>query len=220
MRGPQKPRKEPRQARSRFLVETIVEAAARVFDAHGYDGANTNQIARIAGVSVGSVYQYFPNKDALVTALHERHVRHMLELIEQVDEATSGASLRAATERIVARSLELHRAEPRLAQLLHAELPTLEQRRALSAASQAVFDRTRRLLSSHRPEIVQPDLELATYVVLRMFEELVHAAALDPPPGVDDDALRRAISDAILGYLTGAATPAQAGTPADPPPVR
>ncbi|WP_437295569.1 TetR/AcrR family transcriptional regulator [Sorangium sp. So ce426] len=217
MKRPEKPRKEPRQARSRFLVETIVEAAARVFDAHGYDGANTNQVAKVAGVSVGSVYQYFPNKDALVTALHERHVRHMLRLVEQVDAAADGVSLRGATEALVERSLELHRSEPRLQRLLHADLPTLEQQRTLSAASRAVFDRTRRLLSRHGSEIVQPDLNLATYVVLRMFEELVHAAALDPPAGVEDGALRRAITDALMGYLTAGATPARAASPADRP---
>ncbi len=217
MKSPQKPRKEPRQARSRFLVETIVEAAARVFDAHGYDGANTNEVARVAGVSVGSVYQYFPNKDALVTALHERHVRHMVRILDQVDAAAGALSLREATERLVARSLEVHRTEPRLQRLLHADLPTLEQQRALSEASRAVLDRTRQLLARHSAEIVQPDLDLATYVVLRMFEELVHAAALDPPPGVEDGALRRAISDALLGYLTRAAGPTRAGSPADRP---
>ncbi|KYF53788.1 TetR family transcriptional regulator [Sorangium cellulosum] len=218
MKRPQTPRKAPRQARSRFLVDTIVEAAARVFDEHGYEGANTNRVARTAGVSVGSVYQYFPNKDALVTALHERHVRQMLQLLEQVDAAAEGSSLRESTEQLVARSLEVHRTEPRLQRLLHAELPTLEQRRALSAASQAVFDRTRQLLSRYSAEIAQPDLELATYVVLRMFEELVHAAALDPPPGVEEGGLRRAITDALLGYLTVAAgSGARADGPADPP---
>ncbi|WP_437778204.1 TetR/AcrR family transcriptional regulator [Sorangium sp. So ce1097] len=216
MKRPQTPRKAPRQARSRFLVDTIVEAAARVFDEHGYEGANTNRVARTAGVSVGSVYQYFPNKDALVTALHERHVGQMLRLLEEVDAAAEGYSLREATELLVARSLEIHRTEPRLQRLLHADLPTLEQQRALSAASLAIAERTRQLLSRHSAEIAQPDLELATYVVLRMFEELVHAAALDPPPGVEEGGLRRAITDALLGYLTVAAPRTPARTPPDP----
>ncbi|WP_437598550.1 TetR/AcrR family transcriptional regulator [Sorangium sp. So ce590] len=87
-------------ARECILVETIVEAAARVFDAHGYDGANTNEVARVAGVSVGSVCQYFPNKDALVTALHERHVRHMLRILDQVG-AAAGALRRAISDAIL-----------------------------------------------------------------------------------------------------------------------
>lgn len=67
------PRKTPSQQRSRFTYDTILEAAARVFDAEGMS-ATTNRIAERAGVSVGSLYQYFPNKQAL---LHELALRHI-----------------------------------------------------------------------------------------------------------------------------------------------
>jgi AcrR family transcriptional regulator len=67
------PRKRPLQARSKQTVEWIVEAAARVFRAEGFD-ATTNRIAELAGVSVGTLYEYFPNKEALLATLAERHV--------------------------------------------------------------------------------------------------------------------------------------------------
>jgi AcrR family transcriptional regulator len=72
--SPTSPRKSPRQERSRRTVERIVEAAARIFHEQGYAGATTNDIADEAGVSVGSLYQYFPNKDALLVALTTRHI--------------------------------------------------------------------------------------------------------------------------------------------------
>lgn len=68
------PRKHPRQQRSAETVERILTAAARIFDERGYRGTTTNHVARQAGVSIGSLYQYFPNKDALLVALAERHV--------------------------------------------------------------------------------------------------------------------------------------------------
>jgi AcrR family transcriptional regulator len=68
------PRKLPRQQRSAETVERILTAAARIFDERGYGGTTTNRIASEAGVSIGSLYQYFPNKDALLVALAERHV--------------------------------------------------------------------------------------------------------------------------------------------------
>lgn len=68
------PRKIPRQARSRATVDRILDAAARLFDAHGYRATTTNHVAEEAEVSVGSLYQYFPSKDALLTALAERHL--------------------------------------------------------------------------------------------------------------------------------------------------
>src|ERR1700736_5178789 len=60
-----RPRKAPKQERSREMVETILEAAARVFVREGYARATTNRIAAAAGISVGSLYQYFPGKDAI-----------------------------------------------------------------------------------------------------------------------------------------------------------
>jgi AcrR family transcriptional regulator len=70
---PVRPRKRPVQSRSKQTVEWLLEATARVFRAEGFD-ATTNRIAAAAGVSVGTLYEYFPNKDALLFALAERHV--------------------------------------------------------------------------------------------------------------------------------------------------
>lgn len=68
------PRKRPRQRRSAETVDRILGAAARILDERGYAGTTTNHVAASAGVSIGSLYQYFPNKDALLVALAERHV--------------------------------------------------------------------------------------------------------------------------------------------------
>ena len=68
------PRKLPRQERSRFTVEAILTAAERVVAEHGVEGATTNRIAEVAGVSIGSLYQYFPNKAALVQIVRKRTI--------------------------------------------------------------------------------------------------------------------------------------------------
>jgi AcrR family transcriptional regulator len=67
-----RPRKTPLQERSRNTVEVIVEAAARILTKEGAGALSTNRIAEVAGVSVGSLYQYFPNREAIVAALIER----------------------------------------------------------------------------------------------------------------------------------------------------
>jgi AcrR family transcriptional regulator len=72
--SPIEARKSPRQERSRRTVEKILDASARIFHEQGYAGATTNDVADEAGVSVGSLYQYFPNKDALLVALTRRHI--------------------------------------------------------------------------------------------------------------------------------------------------
>ena len=67
-------RKRPRQQRSRDLVARILDEAARLFETLGYHDTTTNHVAEAAGVSIGSLYQYFPNKDALLVGLAERHL--------------------------------------------------------------------------------------------------------------------------------------------------
>ena len=79
------PRKSASQERSRSTVDALLEATARVLVKEGYDRASTNRIAEVAGVSIGSLYQYFPNKEALVAAVIDRHT-------EQVSQVTRNAA--------------------------------------------------------------------------------------------------------------------------------
>lgn len=77
-----KPRKIPAQARSEFMVDILIEAAARILEERGFAGYSTNTIAEKAGVSIGSLYQYFPNKDALTYALIKRETQNFIQLLE------------------------------------------------------------------------------------------------------------------------------------------
>lgn len=76
-------KKMPKQERSKMLYESILEAATRVFEDADYNGSTTNKIAEKAGVSIGSLYQYFPNKDALVFALFDRYIEHRVRNFEE-----------------------------------------------------------------------------------------------------------------------------------------
>src|SRR3954454_14416021 len=76
-----KPRKAASQERSRATVDALVEATARILVREGCDKASTNRIAEVAGVSVGSLYQYFPGKEALVVAVIERHQQEIMQTV-------------------------------------------------------------------------------------------------------------------------------------------
>ncbi|MFP2932686.1 TetR/AcrR family transcriptional regulator [Pyxidicoccus sp. 3LG] len=182
------------------MVDVILEAAARVFDRHGYEGATTNRIAETAGVSVGSVYQYFPNKNALLTALHERHLVQIQAVVDEALGAPQGGTLREAIERIVRAVLRAHRVEPRLQRVLHVEFPYFEKPASASASARRLFERARALLNEHRAQLGREDLDLATHMALRMVESLVHSAVLEPP-ATGEDALEEAITTAVEGYL-------------------
>lgn len=197
------PRRTPRQARSQALVEAILEATARVLAQRGYAGTNTNLVAERAGVSVGSVYQYFPNKDSLVTALHERHAAQMYRAIDNVLAARQPRSLRGHVEAMVHALLAAHRVEPGLHQVLEKEFPFFDAPKNQSPADDSIYRRVQQLLEEHRGEIAPRNRDLATWVVLQTMESLVHAAVIDAPAQFSAISVERAIVDVLMGYLGG-----------------
>lgn len=195
------PRKTPRQARSQAMVEVILESTARVLAERGYAGTNTNVVAERAGVSVGSVYQYFPNKDSLVTALHERHGAQMYAAIATVLATERPDGLRGHVQAMVRALLAAHRVAPDLHRVLEREFPFFDAPRDQSAADGGIFRQVRQLLEAHRREIAPTDLDLATWMVLQTMESLVHAAAIEPPAMFAPDAVEAAIVQVLMGYL-------------------
>lgn len=201
MKSLPQPRKAPRQARSQQMVEVILEATARVLGERGYAGTNTNVVAERAGVSVGSLYQYFPNKDALITALHERHAGQMYAVIDEVLAASRARSLRGRVQAMVRALLAAHALYPALHRVLEKEFPFFDTPREESPADHDIFRRVRQLLDEHRPELAPRNLDLATWVVLQIMETLVHAAVIEPPAQFEPTALEASIVDALMGYL-------------------
>jgi AcrR family transcriptional regulator len=104
------PRKAPSQSRSQATVTAILDATARVLIERGYAATNTNAVAERAGVSVGSLYQYFPNKDALILALRERHTAQMEAVVQRAFEREAG-SLEEALSSVIDTVVEAHRVE-------------------------------------------------------------------------------------------------------------
>lgn len=184
------------------MVNIILEATARILAKRGYAGTNTNLIAAEAGVSVGSIYQYFPNKDALIGALHERHAEQMSEIIDAVLLSAQPNNLREHVSVMVHSLMAAHQCEPQLHQVLEREFPYFDLPYEQSPADQIIFKRVRRLLASFQAQITQTDLDLATWTVMHITEALVHTAVIEPPSGLALSHIEAAIIDAILGYLT------------------
>ena len=197
-----KPRKAPKQARSREMVDVILEATARVLAGRGYMRTNTNAVAEVAGVSVGSIYQYFPNKDALIAAVHRRHALQMRGMIVQVLSEPTPPTLRGAINALVNALLQAHLVEPGLHQVLETEFPLFDAGETGRPTRQGILDRVKKLLEKHRREINRPNLDLAAYIVLQIVESLVHKAVLQPPEHLSLPEIEEAVSEAVAGYLT------------------
>jgi len=125
-------RKRPRQERARITMEAILEAGTEVFAGRGYARTNTNEIARRAGISVGSLYQYFPSKDAILMALLERHLRAVEATIRGClpDLANDRVPLRRAVRGLLGRLVAVHEANPALSRAVEqpaGEMPKIPE---------------------------------------------------------------------------------------------
>src|SRR5882757_3033529 len=94
-------RRIPQQERGERRVADMLEAAASEFAEVGYDAATMKAIAKRAGASIGAVYQYFPNKAAVVSALRTQYVNEMDERWIHLEEATTGLSVKERVQRFV-----------------------------------------------------------------------------------------------------------------------
>lgn len=199
-----KPRRQPVQQRSRDTVEAVLEAAAQVFERHGYAAGTTNRIARRAGVSVGSLYQYFPSKDAILVALTEQHLARGAERLTPllVDFAVSPPPVQAGLERLVAEMVALHADRPRLHRVLFEECPRppeLQQR--LEAVTDAGAVAVAAWLAQ-RAEVTVHDVGLAAEMTVQILEGITHGLVIHPR-GERDPADYAAETVALLArYLT------------------
>lgn len=118
-----RPRRRPTQSRAHETVDAILGGVIRLLKRGRGSAITTNSIARAAGVSIGSVYQYFPNKQAMFAALHERHIEQVDRVLLLKIRESAGESLEQLVSHLMDGMIELHAADPELAALLDSEVP-------------------------------------------------------------------------------------------------
>jgi len=190
-----KPRKIPQQSRAEHTVATILEAAARVLETKGMEGMNTNLVAQRAGVGVGSLYQYFPNKDALIVALSKREgTVFFAEAAAALSEPTGQRALK----HLITVSVHQQLRRPALARALDFE----ENRPAIArelAASKAAFHEVIRQILAREDIPPQRNMETATNDLVAIVRAIVDAAGERGESDRRD--LESRVSRALFGYL-------------------
>jgi AcrR family transcriptional regulator len=185
-------------------VDTILVAAAQVFESHGYASGTTNRIAEKAGVSIGTLYQYFPSKEAIAVALLEQHIsdtdhrRHEWVGHMVVERHT----LKEALYHYVSEMLEMLSRQPRLQHILLEETPMPER------VHQALLEAERRAAKTLAglfrlfPEVRQDALEHTCFVVDQCVESLTHRFAAHPDDQfIPRDTFVKEVVTMLLAYL-------------------
>jgi AcrR family transcriptional regulator len=185
------------------MVETLLDATARVLTREGYDRASTNRIAATAGVSVGSLYQYFPNKEALVAALVARHNRDMLQLLRDALKKVASLDLATAMRELVKATLDAHLVDPALHRIFSEQVPRMGQLAKIEALQRETFLLVRAYLEERRKEISVRDLDAATSILVTTVEALTHEFVIRKPDALDRDRERfiDEVTRLIAGYL-------------------
>lgn len=198
------PRKSPQQARSRDTVDCILEGAAQVFETHGYAAGTTNRIAERAGVSIGSVYQYFPNKDAILVELIERHIEESRAILTPVIAEAIAAPTSLANDlgALLDTMATIHRERPGLHRVLFEESPRPAQIRSQldEIEEQAIAAISAYLDSS--PEVTARDTQTAARLIATLLEGATHRIAIADVSDADWQATADELVRMLVSYLT------------------
>jgi len=195
------PRKKPRQQRSQDTVECILDATARVLCSTGYDRASTNRVALAAGVSVGSLYQYFPSKEALVAALVDRHVEQMTSLVKAKLAEVSTAALEVAVRTMIESMFDAHRIDPRLHKVLIEQVPRIGKLEHVVGVEREVEALVAVFLAARKDEIRRSKLEAAAFVLCNLVEAVTHASVLAELKDPRRSEVASELTDMVLRYL-------------------
>lgn len=202
-KAPSIPRKSAKQRRSQETVAAILEAAAQVFQEGSYDKGTTDRIAERAGVSIGTLYQYFPDKDAILNVLFERHVEKVFAFLSDLTEhlREKAMSLDEVIRHLV-RAVAEHQEEDGKLHRAAAEIEAIPP--GLAERSRAFHARLRakmKDLMQASPEIRVKNLDCASYLVLVMVDAAIHGFMANPPADVSLEQLVDHVSTMVLTYL-------------------
>lgn len=201
-------RKTPRQERSTATVEAILEAATYILTTRGWEAFTTNEIARKAGVNIASLYQYFPNKEAIVAELQRRHIQAIdRSLPAPPAELTLAGCLRLVLEAVVAE----HRVHPALHRVFADELPRSLRLDAGPRPGEAAW--AERIASL----VAVPDADIAALVTRVAAHAIIHEAATARPELLEHPLFVPELVRLLEAYLSGGAPetplPTQAPSP-------
>ncbi len=207
-KSPTRPRKAARQERSQATVDAILQASARLFAEGGLDEVNTNHIAELAGVSIGSLYQYFPTKQAILGELIDRHSDQTMAALQTKLADFAVRPIPDVLREVVEILLEADTIDLNLHRVFLDKLPDagrIEQRYGEIRRMTAVV--RERLLEQRRSDLAVGDLDVAAVVLVHALEAVTNAVVFEFPERLRDPALVDEITALAVRYLVPALAP-------------
>jgi AcrR family transcriptional regulator len=196
------PRKAPQQQRAQATVEALMTATARILVQEGYDRASTNRIAEAAGISIGSLYQYFPNKEALVAELVERMLSEEFAVLSQALPALRGGPLKSAVRELLEALIRIHVREPELRRIILEQVPRVGRLEKMLDRQSQIAQIVRDHLGERGAEIRPRNLEMTAFILVHAVEAVIHSAVSKHPEYIARREFVDEVSELVLRYLS------------------
>jgi AcrR family transcriptional regulator len=183
-------------------VEVILDATIRIFDNEGAEAASTSRIAEVAGVSVGTLYQYFGNRDAILDALQDREFERAQAMMQRVLANPAGVSDHVIARSVVEELFRLYRAAPALHRVLAVEGLRVTPTERVQAFDARIVGAIKTFLVHAKPRIRREHVDAAAFVVYQSVRAAMLAYLIEAPAGVEEEALVDELTDLVVRYLT------------------
>lgn len=193
-----KPRKVPRQERALQTVDAILKASAYILKKQGFGGLNTNAVAEEAGVNIASVYQYFPNKEAILVELIRRHAEETRKRTSAVlREPGAGESFEKRMEQAIEASIAVHSVDPELHAIFTQEGARLRLERFETESDAAIEEESQKWVRSTK----RANAEMALWIAQTAIHAVVHSAFVARPDIAKDPAFAKELAKLTQRYL-------------------
>jgi AcrR family transcriptional regulator len=194
------PVRKPLQARSRALVEVVLEATAQILVKDGYDRLTTNRVAERAGVSVGSIYQYFHSKEELVAALVDRHMDRLVALVSGELAAAVNLPLAAAARRIIGALVRSHMVDPDVHRAILEQVPKVNRMDRVREMDQQFEALLAAVIVAKKAKFPIEDPRMFAFLVVQTTKAVTLGALLDHPEYLRDERLAEELTRMFMGY--------------------
>jgi AcrR family transcriptional regulator len=195
------PVRKPRQARARFTRESLIDAAAQVLKDHGYGNFNTNRVAERAGVSIGSLYQYFPNKQALIEAIVIRHVTLLAGSIAASLAQARSIPIGEAMDMLVQATLDVYASDLDLHRIVHEQIPQQEAEAAVSSTLDQLIHWVTELLTSHQSSLRPMNHSIAANMIVHLIKDTTCRIVLGELKQASTEQAKKELCLMVRAYL-------------------
>ena len=203
------PRKRPRQPRAQVTRDAVIEAAERILRSDGPKALTTNRIAKVAGVSIGSVYQYFPNKDAVLAALIDRDSARTVGAVRMLVEATRGAPFAQLVDVVIDGFFAVYGGDRAFYAALLPHVGRLEQAGLVGRWVEQVAEILLEVAAQRRDELLIDRPDHMAFIITNGINALAHAAVLEEMPATGcrllDPSFAAEAKAMVRRYLVGEA---------------